>query len=140
MILNSIYIGYFPYSGYSPKLWIDGYTNNLLLVYVVIQILFISILTFQYFKGSRFMFPQKYRTMVYDQYKCRIKNILKEKEEICNLCLNTLIEPELEYRDIDQNYKYIRFDEGVYYKIPCQHQFHPNCLLKSIKDKLECPI
>jgi len=140
MVLNAFCIGYFPYSVYSPILWIDGYTNNLLIIYTIIQIFSISVLTLQHFKGARFMFPQKYQKMVYDQYKCKLDYSLKDTEDNCHLCLNSLDGPELEYFDLDKSYKYIRFEQEEYFKIPCGHQFHPNCLLKKIEEKRVCPI
>ena len=50
----------------------------------------------------------------------------KQEHLLCDLCLNPLDEPELEYADSTSDYKWQKFDLGVYFEVNCKHKFHPN--------------
>ena len=142
MVINSFYIGYLPFSSYGPTLWIEGYNMQWTLLFILAQGIQISIVSLQFYKGSRFFLPSSMRTMVYDKYRKRLmitENCL-EDSETCNSWTNNLSEPELEYSDSDPTYKYERFDPDIYFELPCSHKFHPNCLLRRLKEKLAWPI
>jgi len=142
MIINSFFIGLFPFTNCGPTQWVDGYTKEWLLIFSVAHVIQITVLTLQFFFGARFFLPKWMRTRTYDEYLTYLEpiDINRKHPESCRLCLNLLSEPELEYSDSDKNYKYQRFDRKYYLKTPCLHKFHPNCLLRQVKIQQECPV
>ena len=82
--------------------------------------------------GSWFFMPQRYRKRAYDSFRKSITNIQQQHILYCDICLNLLSQPELEYSDLSKNYKWKKFNIGVYFQMNCKHKFHPNCILKNV--------
>ena len=69
MVLNALYITFFPFTYQGPTLWVDGFDQMWVMRMLITQSIPISILTCQYYFGSLFFLPQKWRPMTYDIYK-----------------------------------------------------------------------
>mmetsp|Transcript_20553 Transcript_20553/g.22911 ORF Transcript_20553/g.22911 Transcript_20553/m.22911 type:complete len:234 (+) Transcript_20553:104-805(+) len=142
MILNSIFIGLFPFTKMGTILFAEGFDNNWLIKYAAINAIVIAILFIQDRFGSRFFLPSCLRTRVYNKF---LKNLKHNSPEVvhtqqCELCLNDLADPGLEYSDADKSYTYKRFEPSQFMVAPCGHKFHPNCLLKLSQKDGKCLI
>ena len=98
MILNSFYIGIYPFTSFGPDNWVGGYTKEWLIQYAIFQMILISILHFQYYYGSRFFLPSSMRKKTYENF---LKTLSHNSPEFLNkenwgIWLNKLSEPELE--------------------------------------------
>ena len=130
---------------------------NLGLGISVLSILFIY---GQYTKGSRFLIPNCLKKQPY-QYMISINEYRKvSKEEFnddildknfqgqnCNICFESLIEEEINERYRHKNSISCRFykqwlkglTNSQLMRTPCQHTFHPSCLLKWMEIRMMCP-
>mmetsp|Transcript_7884 Transcript_7884/g.6973 ORF Transcript_7884/g.6973 Transcript_7884/m.6973 type:complete len:136 (-) Transcript_7884:59-466(-) len=114
-----IFIAYLPYSHFGPGQWTDAYTSFILFLYLFIAIVLLVILQLQLLIHPRFILYLFTNNYTYDKYLCKIelKNMATEQKQDCNLCLNLLEDPQLEYEDSDPSFKYRKFDKEKYYRL-----------------------
>mmetsp|Transcript_18854 Transcript_18854/g.21068 ORF Transcript_18854/g.21068 Transcript_18854/m.21068 type:complete len:121 (-) Transcript_18854:232-594(-) len=74
MILNSVFIGLYPYSNFGPTLWVDGFNTFWLILYFISQAILISTLHFQYYKGSWFFMPSSMRPKKFDAFLRKMRH------------------------------------------------------------------
>ena len=120
MCINVFFIGYFPFTHYGPTLWVDGFNTTWVVWFLILQGIQIGVISCQFMFGSRFFLPKRCRSRTYDKFRKVLAGGDNEASntEQCNLCMNALSEPELEYADSDQNYTYEQFDRGTYFELP----------------------
>ena len=126
----------------SEKLWTPFSMNFYFkwTAYHSIQIIFLSL---QYFYGSLFFLPQKYRRRVYDKFikKLNSSNVNRNGNvDQWPLWLNSLDETELSYSDDLPGYKWIEGSNKKFIQTPWNHKFHVNWILSHIQRTKACPI
>ena len=72
------------------------------------------------------------RVRMYEKLLKSVDTQEHEENLICQIWMNPVDQPELEYSDNNPNYKWVRFSIGEYIRTEWGHIFHPNCILKSI--------
>ncbi|CAI2362188.1 unnamed protein product [Moneuplotes crassus] len=95
------------------------------------------VVSMQETRGSRFFLPRHMRLTNYDlMIHTYAKSSSKDLVPDCSICLNPLDRPELEYKSSwADNCK--SYPDGTYILVPCEHMYHPNCLLKRLSQKNE---
>jgi hypothetical protein len=81
ILINAIYVIYYPFTYYGPTWWVDGYNSQWACTFMVLQAIIVAIITCQIMFGSRFMFPASFRTRVYDKYTKYLKHNSTEIEQ-----------------------------------------------------------
>ena len=107
---------------------------------LIFHLIFIALVEIQQNKGSRFLLPDHMRTRVYEKLIKSIDTRENDENLMCQIWMNPVDQPELEYSDNSPNYKWIRLPIGAYIQIEWNHIFHPNCILKSIKLNNSWPV
>ena len=105
---------------------VDGFDITWAIKFMLFNIMYAGILYLQLQYGSRFFLPNRYRKKVYDGYMHSLLELPEYSQTYCDLCLNSLEDEEMEYTDINQNYSYKRYSKHVFFKLDCNHVFHPN--------------
>ena len=133
VLSNGIFFGWFPFSIYGPGFWIDGFDLKWFCLFMLSQIFYAVITELQQFKGSRFFCPNKCRRHHYLKFRYNLGTDPLDELAFWNLCLNCIYDVELEYKDANKNYRYIDFGSNCYLKLECGHIFHPNWLIRNVK-------
>lgn len=101
---------------------------------------FCILLGIQNDQGALFMVPYKLRPKVFEKYLHVLKfNEIYDKNQICDLWLNYLYEPELSYFEETNKFEPVRYILGVYIMSRCPHKFHPNWILSYVPERYNCP-
>ena len=140
MILNSLFIGIFPFTKLGPYRWADGYNHTWLIIYLMFQSVQIIILSLQWKLGTLFFLPNKWRRKLYDKYTKQLIQNEYSCNFICNFCTNSLIDPSLKYNEKDISFAYSRFEKWIYFELPWSHRFHPSWILQMLEENNICPV
>ena len=82
----------------------------------------------QYYFGSRFFFPKRFRPDAYD-YKRKLKMNEENKEDDCAICLQNIFSKVDHIGIFSTNINEEKLLEEVTVKVtPCRHIFHVECL------------
>ena len=100
-------------------MWIDGFDAQWLFTFVMLQTTILFVITLQLRFGSRFFLPPRFRTTVYDRFRWSLRDSkVLENDDECNLCMNALYEPALEYSDSVNTSVYHSVEQETYYVLP----------------------
>lgn len=137
---NGVFLGLYPMTFLGPSMWIDGFDAQWLFTFVMLQTTILFVITLQLRFGSRFFLPSRFRTTIYDRFRWSLRDSkVLENDDECNLCMNALYEPALEYSDSVNTSVYHSVEQETYYVLPWNHKFHPTCILKRLDVELKCP-
>ena len=81
---------------------------------LIFHLIFIALVEIQQNKGSRFLLPDHMRIRVYEKFIKSIDTRENDENIMCQIWMNPLDQPELEYSDNSPNYKWIRLPIGAY--------------------------
>ena len=126
IIFVAMYLAIYPFTIFGYSQMVDGFNLVWAAKFLLINIIYASILHLQIYYGSRFFLPGRYRKKVYDKYVLSLPELSEYSQLYCDVCLNDLNEVEMEYMDINPDYKYKRYSKHVFIKLDCNHVFHPN--------------
>ena len=91
----------------------------------------IKVLSVQKEHGALFFLPDSCRTMVFEQKLCILSLEEVRESPSCEICLNSLSMPELDYFDREitkggRTFKRRNYPIGTYIETDCGHKFHVN--------------
>ncbi|CAI2359905.1 unnamed protein product [Moneuplotes crassus] len=135
------YITVFQFTPYGT---LDSFGDDFwfIMLFFVSQVVFLCLIQLQKKFDWTFTFPDKLKCRNYNQFKRKVQVTMSEEDiaETCSLCMNKLTEPEVEYQDGKKAFSFGRInDQNTFYQLDCNHKFHPNCVLKPLKELQRCP-
>ena len=138
-MIYAIYIAIYPFTVFGYSDVVDGFDLTWAIKFILLQTIFAFVLSLQNHYGSRFFFPNSWRQRFYDSYTFSLLELKEYSECFCDVWLNNLTDEEMEYIDINTNYKYTHFQRYAFIKLDWGHVFHPNWFFRRLESRLLCP-